>query len=158
MKQMMNWIKENKWSAAGILIILLAIVVGTVRADIDPCMTGSWYDPTTDDGRGIDIQVLESGIVAGYFYTWYGAERELVTIIGTNDADLEVTFDAYQSLFEGSHWVGNAWIDVVDNDHIVFSYNWRHDFRRVDNTMRWCFYDCDGVYEYPRLTQPIACD
>ena len=140
------------------LIALLLIIGLTGYAQaMDSCMTGSWYDPNTDDGRGIDIQVLDRGVIAGYYYTWYGTERELFTLNGANDADFEVEFNGYQSLFEGSYWVGKAWIDVVDDDHIVFSHTWKHDFHNTRNTMRWCKSGCEATYEYTRLTSPIPC-
>ena len=65
MKQTMKWIKENKWSAISIVIVLLAIIIGSIRSAsaYDSCMSGSWHDPTVQS-EGIDLQVLDSGISA----------------------------------------------------------------------------------------------
>lgn len=141
-----------------LLALLLTFgIVGSAHG-VDECFTGSWYDPATDDGRGIDIQVLPSGKVAGFFYTWYGTERELFVISGPNDSDTQLTLTGNQSLSDGTHAVGTATLDILDNNHLIFSHSWKYDFRNTGNTMRWCFSGCSGVYEYTRLTQPIPCE
>ena len=138
--------------------LLVVSLFASPAVAVDECLTGSWYDTSTADGRGIDIQVLPNDRVAGYFYTWYGVNRELFLIVSNDVAEATVTFDGYQSLIDSTYRVGTAWIDVVDDNHIIFSHSWKHDHHNVDNTMRWCFSDCTAEYEYTRLTQPIPCE
>jgi hypothetical protein len=141
-----------------LLALLLTFgIVGSAHG-VDECFTGSWYDPASADSRGIDIQVLPTGVVAGYFYTWYDTNRELFLIIGPNDSDTQINLRGHQSLFGGTAEVGTATIDIIDNDHMIFSHNWKYDHHNTDNTMRWCFAQCTAVYEYTRLTQPIPCE
>lgn len=125
---------------------------------LDECFSGSWYDTSTSDGRGIDFQVLPNDRAAGYFYTWYGEERELFLIVSDDASSDDVTFKGFQSLFDSTYNVGTARIEVIDNNHMIFSHDWKHDHRNVDNTMRWCQYNCTATYEYTRLTQPIPCE
>ena len=141
--------------------LVVALFASPVVA-IDECFTGSWYDTSTEDGRGIDIQVLPNDRVAGYFYTWFqndsSIDRELFLIVANDAAEFPVTFAAYQSLFTSTYNVGTAKLELIDNDHMIFSHNWKHDHHNTDNTMRWCFSDCIAEYEYTRLTQPIPCE
>mgnify|MGYP001086580164 CR=1 FL=1 len=138
--------------------ILAGLMFSTSAMAIDECFSGSWYDTSSDDGRGIDFQVLPNDRAAGYFYTWYGEERELFLIVSEDSTGDSLSFSGYQSLYAGTGFVGTATIDVIDNNHMIFSHDWKYDHRNNGNTMHWCFTNCNATYEYTRLTKPIPCE
>ncbi len=140
------------------ILIFLFGLVGSVQA-LDNCYSGSWYDSTTSDGRGIDIQVLDSGLVTGYFYTWHSERRELFLLTTNPDAKKDEAFvqlDGWQSLVAGTSLVGEARLEAGENGTLIFSHSWVNDMHNTANTMRWCVTGCDAVYTYQRLTQPVT--
>lgn len=142
------------------LAALAGLMFSTSAMAIDECFTGSWYDAEANDGRGLDFQVLANEQIAGYFYTWYGAERDLFLVAGSSEGGGDnLWLSGYQSFYGGEMYAGTATISVVDNDTILFTHTWKYDARNTDSTMRWCLNStCTGEYEFTRLTQPIPCE
>lgn len=152
MKQTIKWFKDNKWSAAGILSILLVIVVSTARADIDPCMTGSWYDPTVES-EGVNLEVLDNGVLA-YFYSYAETGNGLRWYYMLFDADGKAAIGTIKSKADRNpRDIGRATFDVISQDEILILMNITID---VD-APPWCF-GCERTLVYTRLTQPVPCD
>ena len=61
---------------------------------LDKCFEGNWYDPTTQNGVGIDIEVLEDrNLVLAHYYKWFRLynddplRRDTYILIGENDIE-----------------------------------------------------------------------
>ena len=144
-----------------ISLILICVLTQSAWA-LDKCMTGNWYDPTTDDGRGFALEVLENrNMAVAHFYDWYGGRRDHFIFSGDNLPDDETFyFNAFQSLVSGTaagtQYVGGGEITYIDNNSVLFEYTWQYNHLNTSNTMHWCI-GCSSIGEYNRLTQPIEC-
>lgn len=152
MKQPIKWFKDNKWSAAGILIILLAIVIGTTRADTDPCMTGSWDDPTVES-EGVTLQVLDNGVLA-QFYTYAETGNAHRWYYMLFDADGKAVIGTTKDKANRQHQkVGNATFDAIGLDEILILMRLTIDI----DAPPWCI-GCERTLLYTRLTEPVPCE
>jgi hypothetical protein len=137
--------------------------IGNAQA-LDKCMTGAWYDPARD-GEGIELTVLDEDTIYGYFYTFRYDRTEWFSMLGGHDflaADMRVyrTVKNEASHFDATVWdVGSASVDLVTQDHIVFTFHLNLDlYDGTEGGTPWCLHGgCNRQYEYVRLTQPIAC-
>lgn len=141
--------------------LAILLMFSTPLMAIDECFTGSWYDPITNDGRGIDIQVMDT-MVVGYYYTWYDNRRQLFILQGANDLKDGVALEGLHSGIKNGkssvRHAGTAEIMVSNNDTIIFTHVWKYDWLRENSPIPWCFVECDKQYRYKRLTQPIPCE
>ena len=154
MKQTIKWITDNKWSAVGIFIVLLALIIGSVRSAsaYDPCMSGSWHDPTVQS-EGIDLQVLDNGVSAK-FYSYGEKGNNLRWFYMNFDADGMADVGTVKNkISRDPQKVGRATFDVISQDEILILIDLTIDI----DTPPWCL-GCKKTLLYTRLTQPVACD
>jgi hypothetical protein len=155
---------------AGLITLVGIFGIGTAQA-LDKCMEGNWYDPTTDNGVGLDIEVLENqNLAVAHYYTWYRGydtdtvRRDTYVFIGSNDIEGGWAFNALQSLWMGDHAgtmnVGTGSVTEIDNNTIRLEYNFKFNFLKMEDpnvAIPWCI-GCWRDIEYKRLTQPHPCD
>lgn len=152
-----------------ILAIVLSLFSMSALA-LDKCFEGNWYDPTTDNGVGIDIEVLEPmNVTVAHYYTWHRSMngyvfRDTYVLVGENDIEGAWAFNAQQSVWAGDHAttynVGTGSVTQIDNNTIRFEYDFKYNFLRYENpntTIPWCI-GCWQDVEYKRLTQPHPCE
>lgn len=154
MKHTMKWIMENKWATVGIIVVLLAIVFGSIRtaSAYDSCMTGSWHDPTVES-EGINLEVLDNGVLA-YFYSYNKTGNALRWYYMVfNDEGRASVGTVKNKIDRNPQNVGSATFDVIDQDNILILIDLNID---IDNPP-WCL-GCERTLVYTRLTQPVACD
>ena len=144
------------------LVVLMALCVPTSVQALDNCYSGNWYDPA-NDGEGINIEVTQDKVV-GHFYTWRftDPQRDVYTLSGVNEANDFVMLDGYNDFYffgdRVNMYTGDALLEVVDEDNIIFSWIWKHDRVSYPDIMRWCIGShCSGSVRYTRLTQPTEC-
>ena len=151
MKQTIKWIKENRWQAVGIIIVLLALVIGVARADTDSCMTGSWEDPTIES-EGVSLQVLDNGVLA-QFYSYAETGDALRWYYMLFDADGKAIVGTTKNKADRQHRdVGYATFDVISDDEILILMNLTVDI----DSPPWCI-GCERTLIYTRLTEPLPC-
>ena len=154
MKQTIKWIKENKWSAISIVIVLLAIIIGSIRSAsaYDSCMSGSWHDPTVQS-EGIDLQVLNSGISAK-FYSYGEKSNNLRWYYMNFDADGVADVGTVKNkVSRDPQKVGRATFDVISNVLVLIL---MYLTIYIDDPP-WCF-GCEKTLLYTRITQPVICE
>jgi hypothetical protein len=122
-------------------------------------MTGNWYESGADIAEGLTFEVLEDGTLAGgHWYTWHNDERNHFVLLGDTTARRWI-FDTYQAIPYGTKYAGTGTVTVLDSNTIEMTWKQKHDWLDTDdNSMRWCFYNCDWTKTLTRLTQPIACE
>jgi hypothetical protein len=134
---------------AGLLLVCTPLLFAD--QSVDPCYTGSWYDPE-NPGSGVNVEVLETAVVV-YFYR---AEGTWFVLQGDDDG-----LEAYQPWGDGIENVGDGYFAPVDNDTAAFGYDLLLDLERAAPGLPipWCLRsDCSGEFEYTRLTQPVPCE
>lgn len=137
---------------------LLALLISANAWALDSCMTGNWYEAGMDTNEGLTLEVLHDGTVgAGHWYGWLGEERIQYGYVGAIE-DGALVFRTYQYTPSTTHYAGVGSIMAVDNDTIEIVWNQTYDWiGNPDNTMHWCFYNCDWTKTLTRLTQPVSC-
>ena len=153
MEQVMKWIKENKWAAAGIFIVLLAILISGIRSAsaYDSCMTGSWHDPTVGS-EGVNLEVLDDNALA-YFYSYAETGSALRWYYMVFDADGKATVGTIKDKSNRqAQEVGHATLDVISQDEILILMNITVDIDKPP----WCL-GCEKTLLYTRLTEPVPC-
>jgi hypothetical protein len=119
---------------------------GVQAEGLDPCMSGSFYDPDAP-GEGINVEVLEDQVVV-YFYRADGVWFVL--------QDGEV----YQPYAGEIYDVGRGVFEPISQDEVYFSYDLLLDSTQVSQhrPIPWCLRsDCEDEMILQRLTQPIPC-
>jgi hypothetical protein len=129
-----------------LMMIIMMMMSGSAMA-LDACFTGSWYET---DGQGINIEVLSADRTVGY---WYGYGTDQHNRWYTFDLDSSGVGPIYTTDNSGQLFhVGDASLDAVDNDTVIFVTSIVVD---VDNPP-WCL-GCERSQVMTRLTQPIEC-
>jgi len=153
----------EKGMKATLLAGLLAISPGAFA--LDSCMAGNWYDPSQEDGRGLDISFTNKNTIGlAHFYTWAGTERMTFVFLGNNVWQDVLYFDTYQTIRSENGTVetlenGRGSIVTLDNDTIKLEYIFVHDHTNVGSMPHWCLKGwCSLDVVYTRLTQPVECD
>jgi hypothetical protein len=142
-------------------ILLLAFSLNAVA--LDPCYTGSWYDPERD-GEGLVIEVLGDTTLA-YFYTYSFHNSGQEWFLFQGDGAILDAFDTIKhsedpfvaEVFD----VGYAVIEPVNENEITFLHSYVLDLEVLseENPSPWCLHEaCTREYNYIRLTQPIDCE
>jgi hypothetical protein len=142
----------------GALMALGMLLSISAMADVDVCMTGSYYDPATDNGEGVNVEFMP-GLTVGYFYTWHKGNRNVYTFTGPNNEDGDVTF--YSSFMINGAYnnaiVGEGYVSALDNNTIEMYHHFEYDFLSPWGSIPWCFYVCKAYYELDRITTPVPC-
>lgn len=139
-------------------VLSLLLACSNVFA-LDACFTGSWKGENLYEG--VNIEALEHTTVL-YWYTYSFFDRdEQNWLLFEGDANDLVAYDTIPFGFEPILYeVGDGAIDVIDNNHIIFSYDLILDLDVADpqTVTPWCLTNlCEGSVELVRITQPIPC-
>lgn len=160
MKQTMKWIKENRITAALMLVILFAVIFSSIRSAsaYDNCIAGAWHDPTVPT-EGIDIQVVDGRLVTK-FYTYSESElhqRWYVMVFEPDSDGMATVFTTKDKLNRNSEDVGRATFDFLSPDEILIVININLDLDKNSGGTPWCI-GCERVLQYDRLTRSINCE
>ncbi len=129
---------------------------------LDPCYTGSYYEPATD-GEGITLQIKEDRIVLYNYAHLGGSPNYWVGAIDNNkpeDAILE--FDAYTTTSSVSGIetlnVGEISLEPTETGFYM-TWDYEFDISKSRGGIPWCLAaGCSGSKTLISLFRPIACN
>ena len=142
-----------------LLSLMLLVLAGSAFA-LEPCKSGSYYNPVTD-GTGIDLQVSEDVIVL-YRYAYLAGHADYWVGAVENDNSGEWVFDMNQTFATndgvGQAEAGTTVITELENGNLLFSWNWSFD-HGLNKAIPWCLGAwCSGEEELIPLFLPHKCE
>jgi len=142
-----------------LLLILTLFLLSTTAQALDPCMTGSWYDPE-QSGFGVNIEAHDV-YTASYLYTFDGDSRPVwYVMLGDKILTMSVAYVLDDDDFITKEVeVGVAEIIPITDGVIRFRYSLIAEVDPDGGGVRICRGDhCDGDYIFKQLTRPLECE